>query len=111
MLKLNKKLEIGMNAVAVLKKRSDYTSANELADQIGTTVSFIEQIMRNLRISGIVKVKHGPGGGYLLNKQAELTAYTVAKSVGRFTGNLKRGDSAPSQLQRNIIEAFRSTKL
>jgi hypothetical protein len=47
-----------------------------------------------------------------LNKDSDLTAYAVAKAVGRFPDNLNDGDaSVPSQLRKNILEAFRSTKL
>lgn len=114
-MKLNKKLEIGINAIAALKKRGANTGPVKtalLAEEIGTTPNFLEQIMRNLRVSGIVSVQRGPGGGYSLNHDPELTAYAVAKAVGRFPDNLNDGDaSVPAQLRKNILEAFRSTKL
>lgn len=111
-MKLNKKLEIGINAVSALKKRDGFVRTSDIAAEIGTTVNFLEQIMRNLRTGGIVIVKRGPGGGYSLNKEINITAYSVAKAVGRFQDNLKDGDvSLTAQLQKNIIEAFRNTKL
>lgn len=111
-MKLNKKLEIGINAVSALKKRDGFVRTSDIADEIGTTVNFLEQIMRNLRTAGIVIVKRGLGGGYSLNKEIDITAYSVAKAVGRFQSNLKDGDvSLTAQLQKNIIEAFRNTKL
>lgn len=111
-MKLNKKLEIGINAVSALKKREGFVRTADIATEIGTTVNFLEQIMRNLRTGGIVTVKRGPGGGYSLNKETEITAYSVAKAVGRFNDNLKDGDvSLTAQLQKNILEAFRNTKL
>lgn len=111
-MKLNKKLEIGINAVTALKKRDGFVRTADIATEIGTTVNFLEQIMRNLRTGGLVTVKRGPGGGYSLNKDSDLTAYSVAKAVGRFPDNLTDGDaSAPAQLRKNILEAFRSTKL
>jgi Rrf2 family iron-sulfur cluster assembly transcriptional regulator len=111
-MKLNKKLEIGINAVTALKKREGFVRTADIAVEIGTTVNFLEQIMRNLRTGGIVTVKRGPGGGYSLNKDSDLTAYSVAKAVGRFPDNLSDEDvSLTSQLRKNIVEAFRSTKL
>lgn len=111
-MKLNKKLEIGINAVSALKKREGFVRTADIAGEIGTTVNFLEQIMRNLRTGGIVTVKRGPGGGYALNKESELSAYSVAKAVGRFNDNLVDGDvSLTAQLQKNILEAFRNTKL
>lgn len=114
-MKLNKKLEIGINAVMALKNREGFVKTADLASEIGTTVNFLEQIMRNLRNGGLVKVKRGPGGGYsLVNglNPEELNAFTVAKAVGRFTDNLTDGDaSLPSQLLKNIKMAYLSTKL
>lgn len=111
-MKLNKKLEIGINAITALKNRDGFVKTSDIAVEIGTTVNFLEQIMRNLRTEGIVTVKRGPGGGYSLNKGSDLTAYTVAKAVGRFPDNLNEADvSLPAQLRKNILEAFRSTKL
>lgn len=111
-MKLNKKLEIGINAVSALKKREGFVKTSDIAKEIGTTVNFLEQIMRNLRTSGIVTVKRGPGGGYSLNKDSELTAYVVATAVGRLEGNFINGDlSLPDQLRNNIRLAFINTKL
>lgn len=111
-MKLNKKLEIGINAVSALKKREGFVRTSDIALEIGTTVNFLEQIMRNLRTGGIVIVKRGPGGGYILNKEADLTAYSVAKAVGRFNEKVTDGDvSLTAQLRKNILEAFRITKL
>lgn len=111
-MKLNKKLEIGINAVSALRKREGFVRTADIATEIGTTVNFLEQIMRNLRTGGIVTVKRGPGGGYALNKESELTAYTVAKAVGRFNDQAAEGDaSLTAQLRNNIVEAFRNTKI
>jgi len=111
-MRLNKKLEIGINAVGALKKRDGFVRTADIAVEIGTTVSFLEQIMRNLRSGGIVIVKRGPGGGYSLNKESDITALSVAQAVGRFPDNLKDGDAGlTAQLRKNILEAFRSTKL
>lgn len=111
-MKLNKKLEIGINAVSALKKREGFVRTADIAGEIGTTVNFLEQIMRNLRTGGIVTVKRGPGGGYALNKESELSAYNVAKAVGRFTEDEGRGDdSLTGTLRRNIVDAFINTKL
>lgn len=111
-MKLNKKLEIGINAITALKARDGFVRTADIAKEIGAPVNFLEQIMRNLRTEGIVTVKRGPGGGYSLNKDATLTAFSVAKAVGRFPDNLKNGDlSVPDQLRNNILQAFLDTKL
>ena len=111
-MKLNKKVEIGMNVVGALQKRQGFVRTADLATEIGAPKSFLEQIMRDLRTGGIVDVKHGPTGGYALKKDTELTAYSVAKAVGRFPDDELPADSGLSGiLKKNIEEAFKSTKL
>lgn len=110
-MKLNKKVEIGINAIGALKKRDGFATSKDLAPEVGTTISSLEQVMRNLRQGGIVTVKKGPGGGYCLNKDNEVTAYTVAIAVGRF-GEVDASDqSASSQLRQSILQAYHNVKL
>lgn len=111
-MRLNKKLEIGINAIGALKKRNGFVRTKDIAIEIGTTVSFLEQIMRNLLTSGIVKVKRGPGGGYSLNKESEITALSVARAVGTFK-DIAHEDNGSMALElcKNVVEAYRSTKL
>lgn len=111
-MKLNKKVEIGLNAITALKKREGFASSKDIAAEVGTTVNFLEQIMRNLRQGGIVNVKRGPGGGYSLNKETEVTAYAVAKAVGRFNDGVNTEDqSVANQLRQNILQAYQNVKL
>lgn len=111
-MKLNKKLEIGINAVRVLKTKTDATKTADLAVEVGTTVNFLEQIMRNLKNAGIVDVKRGPGGGYMLNTSKNVTAYDVAKAVGRDFGSLSFGSEEPAdRLRKSIVDAFLATTI
>lgn len=110
-MKLNKKLEIGMSAVKALKNKVGPTRTSDLAVEIGTTVNFLEQIMRNLRNEGIVGVKRGPGGGYFLVVPSIVTAYHVAKAVGRDMGELRFDESPTSRLSKSIIDAYLNTTI
>lgn len=112
-MKLNKKVEIGINAVGALKKREGFASSKDIAAEVGTTVNFLEQIMRNLRQGGIVNVKRGPGGGYSLNKESEVTAYSVAKAVGRFNegSDATEQSDVSNQLRQSIVQAYQNVKL
>lgn len=113
-MKLNKKVEIGINAIEALKKRETFVRTKDIAVEVGTTVNFLEQIMRNLRTDGLVLVRRGPGGGYMLNKEAQVTALDVANAVGRNLGlDLDQATTVSSvnELRKNILEAFANTKL
>jgi DNA-binding IscR family transcriptional regulator len=111
-MKLNKKLEVGIKAVSALKRLSG-GSANiaELAEEIDTTPNFLAQIMRNLRDENIVVVKRGPGGGYTVNQDLKITAYHVAKAVGRDMGVLSLDQAPLNRLNKALIEAFLNTAI
>ena len=42
-----------------------------MSDSNGISISYLEQIFASLRFKGLVKGQRGPGGGYVLGKQAD----------------------------------------
>lgn len=111
-MKINKKLELGIKAVSALKTKSGPTRTADLATEIGTTVNFLEQIMRNLRRAGIVTVKRGPGGGHVIAAdQTNVNAYQVATAVGRDFGKLDSDQAPTSRLSKSILDAFLNTTI
>ena len=111
-MKLNKKLELGIRAVQSLKTNGeDPVRTQDLAVEIGTTTNFLEQVMRNLRIAGIVTSVRGPNGGYLLTNNKPVTAFQVAKAVGRDFGNEKTDNTPTSRLSLAVVRAFQDTVL
>jgi Rrf2 family protein len=110
-MKLNKKVELGINAVNALKNKEGAVRTQDLAVEIGTTQHFLEQIMRNLRTAGIVVSVRGPGGGYKLVPDPKLNAYTVAKAVGRDFGVMSLSDKPMDRLSKAVIEAFVNTPI
>lgn len=112
-MKLTRKLEIGINAVNVLKSKTGPTKVADMTTDVGTTVNFLEQIMRNLREAGIVSVKRGPGGGYILNKEVPVTAMQVAEALKSApVGNKMSLDGTPvGRLNKALAEAFLNTSI
>lgn len=50
------------------------------------SVPYLEQIARKLRIGGLLRSIHGPGGGYVLARRLdEVSLLDVFKSVGEVT--------------------------
>ena len=108
-MRLNKKVELGIKAVNALKGRTVPTRAEDIASEVGTTLNFLEQIMRKLRLSEIVVVKRGPRGGYVLNPAKTVTAYDVAHSLGSFVEGLDVGDTSPANVLRlTIVDVFQN---
>jgi len=111
-MKLNKKLELGIKAVETLKTLgTEPVRTQDLAVQVGTTTNFLEQVMRDLRIAGIVASTKGPNGGYSLAGKAPVTAFQVAKAVGRSFGNDKKDNTPTSRLSQAVLQAFQDTVL
>jgi DNA-binding IscR family transcriptional regulator len=110
-MKLNKKLEIGINAIAALKKKDGLVKTSELAVEIGVTSTFLVQIMHALKSAEIVIVKRGQGGGYTIDKSKEVSAYDIAKAVGTIDDNLKGEQGSVLELRQNLINAHKNTKL
>jgi Rrf2 family protein len=111
-MKVNKKVELGINAVTALKKYAAPVRTQDLAAEIGTTQHFLEQVMRNLRTAGIVRSIRGPGGGYVLvPSTTPITAYHVAKAVGRDFGTMSLDQAPLNRLGKALTEAFLNTTL
>lgn len=112
-MRINKNLVIAIRAVDALKNKNTPTRVSDLSVEIGTTLHFLEQIMRKLRTSGLVKSIRGPGGGYVLANRGAVavTASEVARAVGTLSHNgLDAGDTSPeNRLRIAISNAFLST--
>ena len=50
-----------------------------LSDNNAISISYLEQIFASLRLKGLVKGQRGPGGGYVLGKQA--TEISIAEII------------------------------
>ena len=112
-MKLNKKVELGIKVLNALKTHNKLVRLSDLATEIGTTSVFLTQIMRNLRQADLVMVKRGPGGGYEFNKTiGDITAYQVARTVGRLSEEVNTNDTSPAnKLRQSIVNAFLNTTI
>jgi len=111
-MKLTKKVELGVKAVDALKSKGGPARVQDLAVEIGTTVNFLEQIMRLLRKNNIVSVKRGPGGGYFLLSGSSVTALQVAEALGGNFGTFTLDATTPTnRLNKAIVEAFQNTTI
>ena len=81
-LKINRNLELGILAIDALRNESTAKNTADLALEIGTSDLFLQQIMRKLRVAGIVSSVRGPGGGYLLVGCKSFTAHDIAVAIG-----------------------------
>ena len=74
-MKLSTKGRYAVMALADLTVRSTGkpVSLADIATRQEISLSYLEQLFGKLRRGGLVKSVRGPGGGYLLNRQASET--------------------------------------
>ena len=60
----------------------DFIALSQIAERQAMPISYLEQLFRNLRKSGIVQASRGPKGGYRLSRPStEINISEVVASV------------------------------
>lgn len=85
-MRLSKKAEYGLRALAVMAREKKSWSIQDLCARENIPVKFLEQILLALRHAGILSSRRGVGGGYSLVKPAAET--TVGEVVRALDGPL-----------------------
>jgi DNA-binding IscR family transcriptional regulator len=69
---LNRRTDLALLALRQLSLQDEPLGGGALAEAIGTTVSFLPQVMAPLIKGGWVASDRGPGGGYRLTGRQEM---------------------------------------
>lgn len=69
-LALNRRTDLALLALRQLSRCDEGMRGIELAEAIGTTITFLPQVMAPLIKGGWVASDRGPGGGYRLTEEA-----------------------------------------
>lgn len=113
-MKTAKELEISLKALSLIKQSVAPLSSGEIAEQIGTTTGFLNQAMKKLRKSELVLAKHGPGGGYVINKQKQdINAFEVATALG-YEFNISADSNSKNlneRLEAQVLNAYINAKI
>jgi Rrf2 family protein len=67
---LTQKARYALHAMLFLAARDGSATVTEMAEAKAIPRKFLEQILSDLRLRGLVVGKRGPGGGYLLGRPA-----------------------------------------
>lgn len=109
MLKVNKNMEIALKTLEILKNESTPVKTQSIAEKIGTTTNYVEQVARKLRVAGITRAVRGPGGGYVANRGQSVSALTIAQLFGYNTDMSSEG--LTGTLAQALNNAFESTRI
>lgn len=75
---LNMATDYAIRCMIYLAKYDSYTSAREFAKATVVPLGFTSQIMRKLKLAGLVKTQMGNAGGYALAKDStEISLYDI----------------------------------
>lgn len=67
-----------MTQIAEAKSLGSFVSLNEVAQRMGLSQGFLEEIALALKQAGLIRGRQGPGGGYRLAKPAhKITAEQI----------------------------------
>ncbi len=83
-MRLSKKAEYGLRALAVMARGKKSWSIHELSEHEKIPVKFLEQILLALRHAGVLSSRRGVGGGYTLVKPPSET--TVGEIIRALDG-------------------------
>lgn len=79
---LTQKARYALHAMLFLAGRDGSATVAEMAEQRGIPRKFLEQILSDLRLRGLVVGKRGPSGGYLLGRPAaQITFAEILRCV------------------------------
>jgi DNA-binding IscR family transcriptional regulator len=109
MLKINKNVSVALKTIEFLKGAEGPMRTQDIAEKVGTSQAFLEQIMRKLRVAGISKTARGPGGGVFLSRGQSVTALDIAKALGYSVDGQAEG--LAGNLSQALREAFQNTRI
>lgn len=120
MLKINKKLQYGLEALLFLSSTGGKAvSTREMAEKCGVPEAMLSKILQSLKAGGLVQAVHGNRGGYRLTRPlaemalAELAAAiderpTARRSSQTSNGPLKRlGEKLGTFLKTTSLESLK----
>jgi Rrf2 family iron-sulfur cluster assembly transcriptional regulator len=116
-MKLNSRSRIAINAIldVAVHGAGAPTTLASVSERQKVSLSYLEQLFRRLRASGLVKASRGPGGGYRVSKRlsaisvADVAAAVDATSVRRKTKSA--ADLLWAGLDRHLSDYLRTISL
>lgn len=105
-MRLSTKGEYALRAILDIAKYSKevgVTTVEEIANRQNISTSYLEQIFRKLKKSGIIVAFKGPGGGYSLGKKLNtISVRDVLEAVGENMSCMTKGSESDSNEAKSI---------
>ncbi|ALC80279.1 MULTISPECIES: Rrf2 family transcriptional regulator [Bacillus] len=80
-MRISNRFTIAVHMLSLIAVRTDLLTSEQIADSVNTNPVIIRQISRLLKKSGLIDVRRGSGGAYLLKDASDISLYNVYKAV------------------------------
>ncbi|RKQ20822.1 Rrf2 family transcriptional regulator [Bacillus subtilis] len=80
-MRISTRFTIAVHMLSLLNVRTDHLTSEQMADSVNTNPVIIRQISRLLKKAGLIDVKRGSGGAYLLKDVDAITLYDIYKAT------------------------------
>ena len=107
---VTRNVELAIDVIGFLKKQTKVVKIEDMVSEVGGSINFLEQILRKLRVYGLVRSVRGPGGGYAITEAGQTTTvYAVNEALRRTLKLPVSYSEANMKLHDAIQEAFLRT--
>lgn len=80
-MQISSRFSIGVHMLTLIYVREDQLTSEQIADSVNTNPVIIRQISRLLKKQGLIEVRRGSGGTYLLKDASDISLFDVYKAV------------------------------
>lgn len=80
-MKISSRFTIAVHMISLIHVRTDHLTSEQIADSVNTNPVIIRQISSLLKKAGLIGVKRGSGGAYLLKDPSEISLFDIYQAV------------------------------
>ncbi|MCE3201123.1 Rrf2 family transcriptional regulator [Paenibacillus sonchi] len=80
-MRISSRFTISVHMLSLINVRTDLLTSDQLADSVNTNAVIIRQISSLLKKAGLMGVKRGTGGAYLLKEPSAISLYDIYQAV------------------------------
>lgn len=80
-MQISSRFSIAVHMLTLIYVREDYLTSEQIADSVNTNPVIIRQVSRLLKKEGLMEVRRGSGGAYLLKDASNISLFDVYKAV------------------------------
>ncbi|MCM3269658.1 Rrf2 family transcriptional regulator [Paenibacillus elgii] len=81
-MRISSRFSIAVHMLTLINVRTDHQLTSEqIADSVNTNAVIIRQISSLLKKAGLIEVKRGTGGAYLLKEPSRISLYDIFNAV------------------------------